>query len=117
MTEKEYIDFASVRDLLIDAQARRGELSWEQVLALQHAEWAASQSRGGIVTNAKVFGELKASLSEIEKLAEQPDICAKIAELMPMNVAHVRAVLATKRIAMETEEIEVIITLVRQHVL
>ncbi len=117
MTEKEYVDFASVRDFLIDAQSRRGELGWEQVLALQHAEWAASQSRGGITTDSKVFKSLKTALAEIEKISEHPELCAKIAELMPMRVADVRAVLATKRIAMETDEIEGIITLVRQHVL
>ncbi len=117
MTEKEHIDFARVRDLLIDAQARRGELGWEQVLALQHAEWAASDSRGGVTTDSAVYEALKGELATIDKLGEHPELCAKIAELMPMRVADVRAVLATKRVAMETEEIEAIITLVRQHVL
>ena len=48
MTEREYTDYASVRDALLDAQDRRGFLSYEQKLALQHAEWAASDQRCGI---------------------------------------------------------------------
>ena len=47
MTEREYTDYASVRDALLDAQGRRGFLSYEQKLALQHAEWAASDLRNG----------------------------------------------------------------------
>ena len=46
MSEKEYTDFATVRDLLVKTNERRGELSYEQTMALQHAEWAASDNRG-----------------------------------------------------------------------
>ncbi len=42
MPEEEFVDVATVRDLLLDAQKRRGELSYEQTMALQHAEWSAS---------------------------------------------------------------------------
>ena len=38
MTDREYTDYASVRDALLDAQDRRGFLSYEQKLALQHAD-------------------------------------------------------------------------------
>ena len=48
MTEREYTDYASVRDALLSAQERRGFLSYEQKLALQHAEWAASDQRGDL---------------------------------------------------------------------
>ena len=46
MSKREFVDFATVRDLLLDARERRGELSYEQKVALQHAEWAASENRG-----------------------------------------------------------------------
>ena len=36
MTEKEFVDFATVRELLSDAQERRGDLSYEQMLSLIH---------------------------------------------------------------------------------
>ena len=41
MTEEEKIvDFATVRDLLMGAQERRKDLTYEQRAALFHAEWA-----------------------------------------------------------------------------
>ena len=117
MSEKEYTDFATVRDLLIQTNERRGELSYEQTMALQHAEWAASENRGGIKTNPKIFAALRDELNQNEKLAGHPEICAKLAELCPMEVPDVRVVIASKRIAMDTPEIEEIITIIRQHVL
>jgi DNA-directed RNA polymerase subunit F len=51
LTEKEkFVDFATVRDLLEGAQERRGDLTYEQVAALQHAQWAASEGRVGYKT-------------------------------------------------------------------
>tara|TARA_B100000029_G_scaffold259234_2_gene255907 strand:- start:459 stop:812 length:354 start_codon:yes stop_codon:yes gene_type:complete len=117
MTGREFVDFATVRDLLLDARERRGELSYEQKVALFHAEWAASENRGGIKTDPETFTGLFETLAENEKLNNHPEVCAKIAELMPMEVEDVRVIIASKRIAMDTGEIEEIITQVRQHVL
>ena len=41
------VDYATVRDTLQEASKRRGFLSYEQKMALQHAEWAASDDRVG----------------------------------------------------------------------
>lgn len=115
--QSEYVDYAKVRDLLLSAQERRHELSYEQQMALQHSEWAASAQRGGIKTNSEVFQSLSEALQSNNKLADHPDVCAKIAELMPMSVQSMRVIIASKRIAMDTSEIEEIIDIVRQHVL
>ena len=40
MSNREFIDFSTVRDLLEATNERRGELSYEQMMALQHATWA-----------------------------------------------------------------------------
>ena len=117
MAEREYVDFASVRDLLLDANERRGELSYEQQMALGHAEWAASANRGGTKTDPEVFRTLRDTLMENEHLSAHPEICAKLAELNPMAVADVRVIIASKRIAMDTSEIEEIVNIIRQHVL
>ena len=117
MSDREFVDFATVRDLLDAANERRGELSYEQMMALRHATWASSTNRGGIKTDPKVFTSLFSTLMENEKLAENPDICAKIAELTPMEVSGVRVIIASKRVAMDTSEIEGIIDIVKQHVL
>ena len=117
MSEREFVDFATVRDLLLDVRERRGELSYEQKVALQHAEWAASENRGGLKTSPEVFSKLFGDLSKNEKLGQHPEVCAKIAELAPMKVEDVRVIIASKRIAMDTDEVEEIITIVRQHIL
>ena len=117
MSEREFVDFATVRDLLLDARERRGELSYEQKVALQHAEWAASENRCGLKTSPEVFSKLFGDLSKNEKLGQHPEVCAKIAELAPMKVEDVRVIIASKRIAMDTDEVEEIITIVRQHLL
>jgi len=120
MEEKEFVDFATVRDLLMDARVRRGEISYEQTMAMQHAEWKASAGghpTGDMKTDPKVFNDLLAALLENEKLNQNPEICSKIAELAPLSVADVRVIIASKRIAMDTSEIEEVITIIRQHVL
>ncbi|MAK40516.1 MAG: hypothetical protein CL993_02165 [Euryarchaeota archaeon] len=120
MEGKEFVDFASVRDLLLETRDRRGEISYEQTMALQHAEWKASSGghpSGQIKTDSEVFQNLFSSLMENEKLHQYPEICSKIAELAPISIADVRVIISSKRIAMDTSEIEEIITTIRQHVL
>tara|TARA_B100000287_G_scaffold435459_1_gene503879 strand:- start:1718 stop:2080 length:363 start_codon:yes stop_codon:yes gene_type:complete len=120
MTEKNFVDFATVRDKLLEAIERRGEISYEQTMALQHAEWKASSSghpTGEIKTVPAVYGGLFAALMEIEKLKQHPEVCSKIAELSPLTVADLRVIVASKRIAMDTSEVEDVITIIRQHVL
>jgi DNA-directed RNA polymerase subunit F len=117
MTDREYTDYASVRDALLNAQDRRGFLSYEQKLALQHAEWAASDQRNGHKTESKVYKSLFNDLTAVEKLVEHPDICAKIAEMMPMSAEEVRSILASKRVPMDGSEIESIVDMVRKQIL
>lgn len=112
--EREYVDYATVRDTLTTTHERRGFLTYEQKMALQHAEWAASDNRNGIKTETKVFNEIFDALAQLEKLVKYPEIAAKFAEVMPIHPDDVRAVLASKRIAMETEEIEQIVDVIRQ---
>ncbi len=120
MTETEFVDFATVRDRLLEAIERRGEISYEQTMALQHAEWKASASghpSGDIKTDPAVYSALFAGLMENEKLKQYPEVSSKIAELSPLTVCDVRVISASKRIAMDTSEIEEVITVIRQHVL
>ena len=120
MSEEEFVDVATVRDLLLAAQKRRGELSYEQTMALQHAEWAASgqgHPTGNLKTESKIFKSLYEELMKNEKLVQYPEIAAKIAELCPMSVPDIRVVIASKRIAMDTSEIESLIDIIKQHVL
>ena len=69
MSDREYVDFATVRDLLEQANERRGELSYEQLMALGHAQWAASENRGGKKTDPEVFKALRDALMETASLS------------------------------------------------
>lgn len=116
MSEEKFVDFATVRDLLYQAQDRRGQLTYEQTAALQHAEWAASEARNGNKTNPEVFDDLADAIMALESMANYPELAAKIAELIPMKPVQVKAVAASRRISMDDSDVEQILTLVRQHV-
>ena len=116
MTDDTYLDFETVRKTLTDTQERRGFLTYEQKLALQHAEWAASEGRNGYKTDSKVFKDMVSDFLEIEKLTKYPELAAKLAEVMPVHPEDVRAVLASRRIAVDAGEIEQMIDIVRKHV-
>ena len=116
--EGTFTDFESVRNMLHDAQERRGFLTYEQKAALQHAEWAASDNRNGYKTDSKVFADMFAAIMEIE-LFQKPNtiaLAAKLAELMPMHSDDVRAVIASRRISIEADDVEKILDIVRKHV-
>tara|TARA_B100000767_G_scaffold269977_1_gene292790 strand:- start:2153 stop:2509 length:357 start_codon:yes stop_codon:yes gene_type:complete len=114
--EGTFTDFSSVRDMLHDAQERRGFLTYEQKAALQHAEWAASDNRNGYATDPKVFTDMFAAIMEIEIFQKYPELAAKLAEIMPMHSDDVRAVIASRRISIEGDDVEKVLDIVRQHV-
>lgn len=114
--EERFVDFATVREMLLNAQERRSNLTYEQKAALQHAEWAASNMRNGYKTLPEVFDSLRDALTATEKLSSHPQLAAKLAELMPMYPDDVKAVLASRRLGIEDSEIQEILDIVRQHV-
>ena len=114
--EERFVDFATVREMLHNAQERRNNLTYEQKAALQHAEWAASNMRNGYKTLPEVFDSLRDALTATEKLSSHPQLAAKLAELMPMYPDDVKAVLASRRLGIEDSEIQEILDIVRQHV-
>ena len=114
--EGTFTDFSSVRDMLHDAQERRGFLTYEQKAALQHAEWAASDNRNGYATDPKVFTDMFKAIMEIEIFQKYPELAAKLAEIMPMHSDDVRAVIASRRISIEGDDVEKVLDIIRQHV-
>ena len=114
--EGTFTDFSSVRDMLHDAQERRGFLTYEQKAALQHAEWAASDNRNGYATDPKVFTDMFNAIMEIEIFQKYPELAAKLAEIMPIHSDDVRAVIASRRISIEGDDVEKVLDIIRQHV-
>ena len=72
--EERFVDFATVREMLLNAQERRNNLTYEQKAALQHAEWAASDMRNGYKTLPEVFESLRVALTATEKLSAHPQL-------------------------------------------
>ena len=117
MTEEErFVDFATVRTMLLEAEKRRKNLTYEQKAALQHAEWAASDARNGFKTDPEVFNQLKDALGEVETLSSLPHLAAKLAELMPLYPNDVKAVLASERKTIPDDEINSVLEIVREHI-
>jgi DNA-directed RNA polymerase subunit F len=114
--EERFVDFATVREMLLNAQQRRNNLTYEQKAALQHAEWASSNLRNGYKTLPEVFDSLCEALTNTEKLSPHPQLAAKLAELMPMYPDDVKAVFASRRLGIEDSEIKEILDIVCQHV-
>ncbi len=117
MTEEErFVDFATVRTMLLEAEKRRKNLTYEQKAALQHAEWAASDARNGFKTDPEVFQQLKDALGEVETLSTLPHLAAKLAELMPLYSNDVKAVMASERKTIPDDEITAVLQIGRQHI-
>lgn len=102
--------------MLLEAEKRRKNLTYEQKAALQHAEWAASDARNGFKTDPEVFNQLKDALGEVATLSTLPHLAAKLAELMPLYSNDVKAVLASERKTIPDDEITAVLEIVRQHI-
>lgn len=63
-----------------------------------------------------MFSDIFNAIMDIELFHKYPELAAKLAELMPMHSDDVRAVIASRRISIETGDVEAILDIVRQHV-
>ncbi|MFL2976225.1 MAG: hypothetical protein ACJZ49_01595 [Candidatus Thalassarchaeaceae archaeon] len=114
MSEKKYVDFSTVRDLLQKANDDREEQSQEQQKAMEHAEWAASDNRGSKPSNSDTFSQLFEALSDVDCISENDLLRSKMAEIRPDSPAQVRVIMAPYRIQISEGEIDQIITHVKQ---
>ena len=115
--EGTFTDYASVRDLLLDAQNRRGFLTYEQKAALR-----STQNGLQVATETVTRQTLRSSMTfsmqswrlNFSKNTQtwQP----KLAELMPMHEDDVRAVIASRRISIDGGDVSAVLDIVRQHV-
>ena len=55
------------------------------------------------------------AIMEIETFQKYPELAAKLAEIMPLHPDDVRAVVASRRISIENDEVEAVLVIVRQH--
>lgn len=102
MKEGKLLTLAEVKNIL-EREAKKRELTYEQKLALEHARTFARIS----ATNAnKLISELK----KLEFISEA--IAYKIADVLPRHEDDVRAIFAKERYTLEKEDIDKILEIV-----
>ncbi len=105
-TEKKYITLSEAKEMLEKFNEER-ELSYEQHLALQHAQ---------------KFGKLSPEkarelVEELKKIDVVNDYYAvKISEILPTHPDDVRAIFATDKIVLQLSQMEQILEIVRKYI-
>jgi len=103
--EEQLVSLSTVHTLIAAEEGKR-ELSYEQRLALQHAEHFA------IVDAAK--GEaLQEGLRKVDERIS-PGLAIKLRELLPRTPEEVRAIITKERYSLETAQIEKIVALIEE---
>ncbi|RLF60281.1 MAG: RNA polymerase [Thermoplasmata archaeon] len=102
-----FVSIAEVKNILKKIQKERGELIYEQKIALKHAEAFARLS----VTQTKKL--IKELMEEVEKLEERH--AYKIADLLPTHEDDIKTIFAKERVNLEEEDIKKILEIVGRY--
>jgi len=106
--EGRLVTLAEVKEWLEEAERIRGELSYEQKLALDHARSFALKLTG--TQSRELVGRLRKAS---DKLSEAHAV--KIADLLPTHPDDVRVVLAKERFQLEKDEMDKILEAVQAY--
>ncbi|HEX16868.1 MAG TPA: RNA polymerase [Thermoplasmatales archaeon] len=108
MMEERYVSISEVKNILKRIQKERKELTYEQKIALKHAEAFARLS----VTKTKQL--IKELLDNIEKIDEKH--AYKIADLLPQHEEDVKLIFAKERVNLDDEDIKKILEIVGRYI-
>ncbi|RLF54979.1 MAG: RNA polymerase [Thermoplasmata archaeon] len=108
MMEERYVSISEVKNILKRIQKERKELTYEQKIALKHAEAFARLS----VTKTKQL--IKELLDNIEKIDERH--AYKIADLLPQHEEDVKLIFAKERVDLDDEDIKKILEIVGRYI-
>lgn len=106
--EERYVSISEVKNILKRIQKERKELTYEQKIALKHAEAFARLS----VTKTKQL--IKELLDNIEKIDERH--AYKIADLLPQHEEDVKLIFAKERVNLDDEDIKKILEIVGRYI-
>ena len=104
--EKDYITLPEARKMLEKAAEER-ELTYEQNLALQHAQQFAN-------IDPEKAKKMKEDLLQIEGVDEY--YATKIVDMLPTHSDDVRAIFSTDRIVLQLSQMEDILEIVRKYI-
>lgn len=97
-----YVTLAEVKDLLETAEQGRGELSYEQKLALEHARRFAK------MPGAKAK-KLVSDLVELNPTKIDEPLAVRLADFAPEHADDVRAIVAKARVNFDDAEVQKIL--------
>lgn len=97
MTDERQVTLTEVKEMLEKAEAERGELTYEQKLALEHAKRFSKFTSGNL---KKLLEELEANPKIDRTLA------IRIADLAPAHADDVRAITAKTRVNLDDGEVQ-----------
>lgn len=105
MTDR-YISLVEVKDMLEKAEAARGELTYEQKLALEHARKFARFTMEGV----------QHLMKDLQQNAKIDAVMAiRIADLAPAHVEDLRALFAKTRVNLDEGELQKILESVSKY--
>lgn len=97
MTDERLVTLSEVKEMLEKAETERGELTYEQKLALEHAKRFAKFTAANL---KKLFDELEANPKIDRALA------IRIADQAPSHLDDVRAITAKTRVNLDDAEVQ-----------
>ena len=103
---EQYVTLAEVRDLLTEANEKRGELSTIQKSAMAHAQTIAKITK----EDADQIVERTQALDFVTETTSY-----KIADILPKYPEDVRAIFAKERITLEPDDIQKVLVIVAEY--
>lgn len=107
MADDDIVLLSEVKELLEAEREKRGELRYEQKLALEHAQTFAK-------LDPKESRKLYEEVLKIDRLS--PENAAKIADLCPRTADDVRAIFQKERFTLEEDDVNKILDAVARYV-
>jgi DNA-directed RNA polymerase subunit F len=104
--EERVVTLTEVKEMLEKAEADRGELTYEQKLALEHARRFARFTPENL---QKLLAELKQN-PKVDTL-----MAVRIADMAPMHADDVRALFAKARTNLDESEVQKVLESVRKY--
>lgn len=105
--QERYVPLAEVKNILKKIQKERDELTYEQKIALRHAEAFARLPLNKVKKLVKELSE------NIEKL-EEKHVC-KIADLLPTHEEDLKTIFAKERLSLSEDEMKKILEIVSKY--
>ncbi len=101
------VGLAEVKEMLMEAQESRPELTYEQKIALEHARRFA---RIDVATTNALVSDLATAFPNMDE-----KFAVRIADLLPQHVDDVQSILQKARLDLSPEDLEKVLEIIDKH--